>query len=60
MHIIGGQKYELLVGWGKIMMIHKENVNLKGKWCKNGGKEEIFTVLLEKISLWKKGGGAKS
>ena len=35
----------------------RKNMNLKGKWRKNGGKEEIFTVLGGKISFWKKGWG---
>ena len=56
----GGQNYESLVGWGENMMIHKEkNVNLKGKWWKNVGKKEIFTVLRRKNIIWEKkeGGG---
>ena len=36
----GGQKYELLVGRGK---------NIRGKRCKKGGKEEIFTAFRGKI-----------
>ena len=47
----GGQKYDLLVGWGKNMIFIK----------KKRGREEIFTVLGgEKISFWKKGGGGKN
>ena len=43
-------------------MIHKEkNVNLKGWVWKNGGKEEIFTVLRVKNIILEKGvGGGKN
>ena len=41
-----GEKYEDLL---------RKNENLRGKRWKKGGKGEIFTILGEKISIWKRG-----
>ena len=48
-----GKKYDDLL---------RENAQIRGKRWKNGGKEEIFTVLREKRSFWKSwgGGGGKN
>ena len=44
-----GKKYDDLL---------RKNVNIRGKRCKKGGNEEIFTVLQGKnIILGKRGGG---
>ena len=51
--------YWVVWGWGGYDNLSRKNANLKGKWWKNGKKGEIFTVLGEKISFWKKGCGAE-
>ena len=55
----GGQKYKLLVGWGKNMMIHKEKCESKGEVVENRGNVEILTVLWGKNIILEKGGVAK-
>ena len=35
-------------------------MNLKGKWCENGGKGKIFTVLWGKNIILEKGGGQRN
>ena len=40
----GGQKYVVLLGWGKNMMIYKKTRKYKGKEEEKQGKGKIFTV----------------
>ena len=47
---LDGEKYKDLI---------RKNANIRGKWWKNGGKVEIFTVPGEKILFLKKGVGQK-
>ena len=51
------EKYQLLVGWGKNMMIHKEkNVNFK---LGENGKFSLYVLRGKIIILKKRGGGQK-
>ena len=51
----GGKKYELLVGWGKNMIIKKMNLN--GNLYKTGANEKKFHCTTGENSILK-GGGA--
>ena len=42
-------KYELMVGWGKNMMIYKENGYIRGNRRKNGEKVDNFDSTWGKI-----------
>ena len=57
----GRQKFELLVGREKNMMIYYEKSEYKGvRGGKKGGKRTFSMYLEEKISFWNKGGGGKN
>ena len=52
----GGEAKIWIIGWlgKKYDDLKRKNVNLKGKWWKNGGKGEIFIVLGGKNIILKK------
>ena len=56
-----GQKYEILVGWGKNMMINYEKIQIKGgRGGKRGGKGKFSLYLGKNIILEKRGGWGKN